>query len=950
MRVTLEHLNALESAQGTAARATDVLPEVARDQPLLDWNRTEADHFYDRCVHQLFEAQVVRNPDATAALFEGASLSYGELNIRANRLAHHLRSLGVIPDARVAICMKRSLEMVVGLLAILKAGGSYVPLDPAYPAQRLGFMLHDSAPMAVLCHAPARSALGVALEELGKRPTVLDLEADAGRWADLPVTNPDPRTAGLTSSHLAYVIYTSGSTGTPKGVMVEHRNLVNYLNWARNEYCLASGIGSPVNTSVAFDATVSSLIGPLVSGGLVHLLPEGDGELNSLAESLEAGRGYSIVKLTPSHLQLLQQLRPSAARNEAASVFVIGGEALTWRHVAFWRERAPGIRLINEYGPTEATVGVVIYEVTPGTPSDGPIPIGRPIWNTRIYLLDERRQLVPRGSTGEIYIGGRGVARGYLNRPELTTERFIASPFVEGDRLYKTGDLGRYLPDGNIEFLGRNDFQVKIRGLRIELGEIEARLAEHSAVRDAVVLAREDDPGDTRLVAYYTGELNISAEALRAHALATLPNYMAPSAFVRLQKLPLTPNGKIDRNALPAPEAGPHADYSHAAAVNDIEERVAQISAGLLKSERVAERDTSLPAVQRNVRALTELWYELLPAAWHAPMEETFWELGGDSLKMVQLSVAVEKITNRYMPLTAFLFKPTLQYLCEVVHQSLLQEGTDVQVFRAHGSRRPMFFIHSIDGIVAHYSTLADALGDDQPIFGLKSPALSRTGILPGSIEEAAAEMILRIRKITPDSAPAIVGYSSSGLLAFEVARQWIAGGLDPPFVGLIGSNPPLRIMSRGRRLVHFLRWLPNWVWRALFDSQKWADVLGRLPQIFRRTGAILGKRGHRPQMPSWATSKISQFYAVLEQKYQPPQDLPIQIDLFRESESRPFGGHPLHPLAFSHLWDAGWTFWTGVPPRIYWADASHQSVMVRPNVEQLAVQLRKAMDAHYRI
>jgi amino acid adenylation domain-containing protein len=928
-----------------------MLLQDERHQLLVEWNRTEAEYPEDQCIHELFESEVTRDPNATAAAFEGRSLSYGELNAWANRLAHHLRMLWVIPDSRVAICMERSLEMVVGLLAILKAGGAYVPLAPAYPAQRLGYMLQDSAPIVVLSHGPARKMLEGALEGQPQRPAVLYLDADAGHWTHLPASNPDPRKAGLTSSHLAYVIYTSGSTGTPKGVMVEHRNVVNYLNWARKEYCLASGLGAPVNTSFAFDATVSSLIGPIISGGRLDLLPEGDEELNRLAKVLEAGRGYSIVKLTPSHLQLLQQLYPSAARNEAASAFVIGGEPLTGRHLAFWRDRAPSIRLINEYGPTEATVGTVTYEVTPDTPRDGPVPIGRPIWNTRIYLLDEQRQPVPRGVSGEIYIGGAGVARGYLNRPELTAERFIASPFLEGDRLYKTGDLGRYLPDGNIEFLGRNDFQIKIRGFRIEPGEIEARLAEHPAVREPVVLAREDSPGDKRLVAYYAGEPNIRAAALRAHVSATLPEYMVPSAFVRLEKLPLTPNSKLDRNALPAPPAGTYSATDHEALVGDIEERVAQIWAEVLKAERVGRYDNSFdPAghpLLAVVRALTKLWHDLLPAAWQAPKGETFWNLFGDSLKILELSVAVEEIAGRYIPLSAFQLDPTLLSLCQAVCKQFLQEGFDVHAFRSQGSRRPLFCIHGTDGDVAHYSFLADALGEDQPIFGLKSPALIGTGGLPGSIEEAAAEIIQRIRKVSPDSAPALVGYSWAGTVAFEVARQWVAAGLEPPFVGLIGSNSPPRRKTRLARAAHFLRFLPHLLWRNAVVPSRWADHLRKLPQVFYHARTILVSPDYKPQIPDWETSKMAQWYAALDLEYRPPRDRPIQVDLFREARENQLA-HPLEPFAVRHLRDAGWTHYAGVAPRIHWLEATHRGILTRPQVEELAVQLRRAMDAHY--
>lgn len=562
---------------------------------LVDFNQTKVDYPRDRCVHEFFEEQAARAPDAIACTFGRTSLSYGDMNVRANRLAHRLRSLGVGSDARVAICMRRSSDILVGLLATLKAGGAYVPLDPTYPASRLAFMLRDCAPMAALVNGSARLALGAALEETSSRPAILDLDADDDSWSTLPASNPGARDIGLTSSHLAYVIYTSGSTGAPKGVMIEHRNVANYLHWARAEYRLGTECVVPVNTSFAFDATVTSLLAPLASGGRVDLLPDGDEELSALADALEAGRRYALVKLTPSHLQALQQLRPSATRDEAAEAFVIGGEGLAAHQIALWREKAPHIRLINEYGPTEATVGMVVYEVTTDTSHEGPVPIGRPIWNTRIYLLDTLRTPVRQGAEGEIYIGGSGVARGYLNQPELTAERFIDSPFVAGDRLYRTGDLARYMPDRNIEFLGRIDEQIKINGFRIEPGEIEAAIKSHPAVADAVVLAREDVPGDRRLAAYVmptsaSGSLHEIEHSLKRE----LPDYMVPSAIVFVDAFPLTANGKLDRKALPKPDAlrvSEENSAAFAAPATPVQMAVAQMWREVLKVERVGVDD-----------------------------------------------------------------------------------------------------------------------------------------------------------------------------------------------------------------------------------------------------------------------------------------------------------------------------------------------------------------------
>ncbi|WP_260185960.1 amino acid adenylation domain-containing protein, partial [Paraburkholderia atlantica] len=440
----------------------DILPAAERGYLLEELNRTEAAYPSERCIHELFEAQVRRAPEAVALVHENERLSYGELNARANRLAHHLVALGVRPDQPVGICVERSAAMVVGLLAILKAGGAYVPLDAAYPGARLRQILGEAAPRLVLADAAGRAALGgEALAGVG----LVELEAQSLAWAGQPSSDPDARALGLGPHHLAYVIYTSGSTGTPKGVMVEHRNLLNYLQWSHRSYYEEALNGSPILHSLSFDGIVTTLFGPLLAGAALYLLkPPVETDLLSPAND---GRVYDLIKLTPSHLSLLNRQLECYEGPAPTKALMVGGEPLVPADIQFWRKRFPNVRLINHFGPTEATVGSVTFEISKVIDGSASIPIGRPIANTRVYVLDGHGEPVPFGAAGELYIGGAGVARGYLNRPELTAERFIASPFVEGDRLYRTGDLARYLPDGNLEFLGRTDEQVKIRGFRI---------------------------------------------------------------------------------------------------------------------------------------------------------------------------------------------------------------------------------------------------------------------------------------------------------------------------------------------------------------------------------------------------------------------------------------------------------------------------------------------------
>jgi amino acid adenylation domain-containing protein len=522
-------------------------------------------------THELFEQQAARTPDAVAVVLGDETLTYRELNERANQAAHYLRKRGVAPGTLAGVCMERTPLVVIALLAVWKAGGAYVPLDPAYPQERLEFMLGDANARVLITDRKSRRLFPSAED----RTVCLDLHAPL--IAPESTANPAPR---ATPSDLAYVMYTSGSTGKPKGAMILHSGLTNYLAWAIEAYGVKAGGSVPVHSSISFDLTVTSLYPALLVGGQVELLPEDSGAQNLLAALRRRG-DRTLVKITPAHLDLLrQQLRPEEAAG-LTRCFVIGGENLLAESLRFWREHAPATRLINEYGPTETVVGCCVYEVKPQDPHHGPVPIGSPIANTQLHVLD-----------GELYIGGAGVARGYLNRPELTAERFVPDAFsgVPGARLYKTGDLARTRPDGTFEYLGRADNQVKLRGYRIELGEIEQAVAGHEAVDSCAVLAREDTPGNKQLVAYvvFARGQATSAEALHEFLKQRLPEFMLPAQFAFLDALPLTQNGKVDRSALPLP-TGEHiaADRQYAAPRSQTESTLAAIWTELLALERI---------------------------------------------------------------------------------------------------------------------------------------------------------------------------------------------------------------------------------------------------------------------------------------------------------------------------------------------------------------------------
>ncbi|HEX9938621.1 MAG TPA: amino acid adenylation domain-containing protein, partial [Longimicrobium sp.] len=560
----------------------EVLGQAERSLLLEAWNGTAAEVPADRCLHELFEAQAARTPDATALVFEGEPLSYAELNARANRLAHHLRALGVGPDARVGLCVERSLEMMVGLLAVLKAGGAYVPLDPAYPADRLAYMLADSGPAVVLSQRRLRDRTG------STGAPVLELDEAEPAWSGRPVTNPERGT--LTPEHLAYVIYTSGSTGRPKGVGVPHRAVINALSWMQE----LSGLGADDvvlhKTPYSFDASLRELIPALLVGArLVLARPDGHREPAYLLDVMRR-EGVTTLHAVPALLQALVDEGGLAACHALRTV-MCGGEALAAELVRRFAGQAPWARLYNVYGPTEAAVDVTAWPCA-GEPGAAAItPIGSPMANVRIYLLNPAGEPVPVGVAGELHIGGVQVARGYLGRPGLTAERFVPDPFSTegGARLYRSGDRARWRADGAIEYLGRLDHQVKVRGFRIELGEIEGALRRSEGVADCVVVAREDEPGEKRLVAYVVGDAK--AAVLSEHLLGELPEYMVPSAFVFLDALPQTPNGKLDRKALPAPEEGADAGRSYEAPRGEVEATLAGIWSELLGVEQVGRGD-----------------------------------------------------------------------------------------------------------------------------------------------------------------------------------------------------------------------------------------------------------------------------------------------------------------------------------------------------------------------
>jgi amino acid adenylation domain-containing protein len=611
-----------------------ILAQTERRQILEEWNDTGRNYPKGSNLNRLFQDQVERAPEAVAVSFQGAHLSYRELNRQANQMANYLRGLGVGPEAVVAICLPRSLDMVVALLGILKAGGAYLPLDPAYPAQRLNLMLRDSGSQALI----TESGLAGLFDPFGARVICADRDrAIIGRQDD---SQPAIK---VTPDNLAYVIYTSGSTGEPKGVEITHSGLLNLIAWHQSAYSVTAKDKATQLAGQSFDASVWELWPYLTAGASIHIP---DDAIRSSAERLAewlAAEQITICFLpTPLAEAILGQ---ESVSNLALRALLTGGDKL---------HKSPGkqlpFTLVNHYGPTEDTVVTTRFEVNAGNSNGAAPPIGRPISNKQIYILDSHLRPVPIGVPGELYIGGAGLARGYRGRQELTACKFIPNPFSQepGARLYATGDLVRYLSDGNVEFLGRNDNQVKIRGFRIELGEIEAALGKHPAISEALVIAREDAPGDKRLVAYVVLKpgKTIGPSELRPYLRERLPDYMLPSAFVSLDEMPLTQNGKVDRKRLPKPDRlRRESGESFIAPATELERAIAAVWQDVLQVDRVARHDN-------------------------------FFDMGGHSLLMVQVHSRLQQALNKELSMIELFKFPTVNSLAQ--HLTRENGGPDV--------------------------------------------------------------------------------------------------------------------------------------------------------------------------------------------------------------------------------------------------------------------------------
>jgi len=796
---------------------------------------TYADYPRDRCLHELLVEQAERWPDSVAVQFENKQLTYAELDRRSNQLAHFLVTKDVGPESLVGLCVERSLEMVIGLLGILKAGGAYVPLDPAYPSHRIKYVLEDAGVKVLL----TQEALLPSLPSTSASTCCLDSEGRLFEREDCT-----PVVTNVTAGNLAYVIYTSGSTGRPKGVQLEHRSVVNFLYSMQREPAMTRSDVLVAVTTLSFDIAGLELYLPLLTGGRLVIASREATIDGRLLMQLMRKSAATLMQATPTTWRVLFE---SGWQGDPGLKVLVGGEALSADLAKQLAKRCGSVW--NMYGPTETTIWSSVYKVE--GKDEKLVPIGKPIANTTFYILDSQQRSVAMGEEGELYIGGEGLARGYFQRDELTAEKFVPDPFsaMPGARMYRTGDLARFKRDGDVEFLGRIDHQVKIRGFRIELGEIEAVLEQHAAIRQAVVLAREDTPGDKRLVAYYLPQVNevIRALELRQHVGQQLPDYMTPSAFVQMDRFPLTPNGKVDRKALPLPTAQDFvADAKYIAPRNDIE------------------------------RKLVQFWEQTLQLS-PISVSANFFDLGGRSVLAARLFTKIYRAFGKELPLSTLFRSPTIEQLAkELAPSDANDEYPTLVAIQPTGHQPPFFCVHGGAGSTLFLQQLARHLGPDQPFYGIEPEGMDGKAFQRPTVVQMAAHYLAEMRKVQTHGPYYLGGYCFGGLVAFEMARRLEQQGEEAELVALFSAAlrfnhkvTPVRAEAQpkaaattriGRSLSTPFKTLRN-----LADSFYW-----RLLGLARRATYAVLFRLRRRLPPEMRTMYVKEMLNQAEKAYRP--------------------------------------------------------------------------------
>ncbi|MFG6107723.1 amino acid adenylation domain-containing protein [Leptothoe sp. EHU-05/26/07-4] len=722
-----------------------LLTPADAQQILVTWNNTALDLARNRCIHRWFETQVTQNPDALAIVFQEQQLTYQELDQKANQLAHTLKAMGIGPEICVGLCVERSLEMIIGVLGILKAGGAYVPIDPTYPFERLSLIIDAVQPPVLLTQDHLVDNLPVTWGQ------VLCLDTD---WDEISQASTSPLVTQVTPKNLAYIIFTSGSTGTPKGVLLEHQGVCNLAIAQQKRFSITTQSRVLQYASLSFDASVWEMVMALLAGATLVLAPREDLMPGPKLIALLQTQAVTLATFPPSVLTLLP-----AEDLPTLQTIIVAGEACSPDLIQRW---APQRSFFNAYGPTESTVCATVSECFPDTIRPA---IGTPLNNVSCYLLDARLRPVPIGVPGELYIGGMGVARGYLNQPALTAERFIPNPFAHrtDQRLYKTGDLARYRPDGQIEFLGRLDSQVKLRGLRIELGEIEATLAHHPVIQDTVVLVHGDQPDEQRLVAYMvSGAASPPTSAeLRQFLKEKLPEYMIPNSFIFLETFPLTPNGKVDRRSLPEPGQG--------------------MQPGQLFK----------PPRDRLELDLALLWSEILNV-YPIGVQDDFFELGGHSLMAVSLMARIQQTMGKTLPLATLFQGATVEQQAAILRQELeTQSWSPLVPLKPQGTKQPLYCVHPGGGRILAYLKLCQYLDCDRPLYGIEASGFQPGQSPQNQVEEMAKTYIEAIQTHQPEGPYLLAGWCLGGMIAYEIAQGLTAQGQTVAFLGLMDIYAP---------------------------------------------------------------------------------------------------------------------------------------------------------------
>ncbi len=867
-----------------------LLTETEREQILIGWNSTATQDFKDTCIHHMFERQVDRRPEAVALLDGNRVISFGELNKRSNRLAGYLQDLGVGPEVLVGICMERSIEAIIGILGTLKAGGAYVPVDPDNPPGRLQYVFRDAGFKVLL----TRQNL------LGKLPgfegPTICLDSDQKILAKYPITNPESR---VLPANLAYIIYTSGSTGKPKGTLLQHQGVWNLVNAMERDDGMGSGGVVLQFFSLGFDGAVADIFGALLNGGGLYLPKQ--------SKTLSPDEWTKIIRdFKITHILMPPALLTALPEKDlpVLKTVVSGGDVCDWNLAGRWSKNH---HFLNAYGPTEATVASSWY-VSNGEPAiSGIVPIGKPIDNVRLYILDKSLNPVPVGVTGELHITGVNLARGYLNQPDLTAEKFIPNPFdlQGGGRLYKTGDLVRYLPDGNVEFVGRMDHQVKIRGFRIELGEIEAVLRGFPEISDAVAMLYDWKTKDKKIIAYLTFKdgSGIGADLIRRRMKKNLPEYMIPADFIVLEKMPLTLTGKIDRRALPQP----------------IKER--------------SEKETQYIAPRDSLELrLVRLWEEILERQ-PVGINDNFFDLGGHSLLAVRLIGKIREIFKKDIALAQFFREPTIEYLSGLLkYYESSPDSSLVVEFKKSKRKEPLFFVHPSGGSVHWYADLARYIDADRSFYGIQAKGIDGKSELDTRIEQMAGRYVDVILGIQPQGPYFLGGWSLGVIIAFELARQLSSIGHEVAFLGVLDQGPYFPVEEDPRDDTEMLM--------NIF-SRNFPLDLNQLKRLSydEQLKLVLKKAKKAKMVPFYIRFKDFRFYMTIQKvmrqawrNYQ-PKSYPGKITLFRSEEIL---------VTPSHDPDLGWGRFAGKGVDVIQIPGDHISMLQEPHVSGLARELSK--------